>query len=204
MNHVVASALELLEQLVRIGAPTGREHARAAFVARWLREAGLGDPTPDDDANVFLWLGPQDQPALVIDAHLDTVFPDLQVELRKEPGRWHAPGISDNTVHVAMLMAWARHRQQTGRPWPATLLSFSVGEESQGKLLGMKCLTRDYAGRISQALVLDMGIHSICRQGTGTVRSKVCFQSPGGHSWSGFGKTSALTCACQWITQISA
>lgn len=90
-----------------------------------------------------------------------------------------------------MLMAWARHRQAAGRPWPPTLLSFSVGEESHGNLLGMKCLTRRYSGRIAQALVMDVGIHSICRQGTGSMRWKVEFRAPGGHSWIDFGRASA-------------
>src|SRR5690606_30988794 len=131
--------LALLDTLTRCGAPTGQEHARATIVARWLRDAGLGQPVMDEHANVWLWLGPTDRPALFLDAHTDTVFPDIDIPLRKTGHQWHAPGIFDNTVHVAMLMTWAKwkHAQLAGR-WPATVLSFTTGEEGAGNLSGMR------------------------------------------------------------------
>ncbi len=197
------AVLELLETLVRIGAPTGQEHARARFVASLLSDAGLGQPVMDDHANVWLRLGPQDQPAVMLDAHLDTVFPDLQVELQKQGDWWQALGISDNTIHVAMLMAWVQGRHAAGLPWPATIISFTTGEEGQGNLRGMQQVMRQLRRHIAQVIVLDCGIRTLIHQAVGSLRWNIQLATQGGHSWSDFGRTSALHAACHWIDRLN-
>ena len=70
----------MLDDLVRdtlalcaIPAPTFAEEPRAAAVAELLQAGGL-EPSRDDAGNVLARVG-GDGPAVVVAAHLDTVFP---------------------------------------------------------------------------------------------------------------------------------
>ena len=198
----VQSAASLLEQLVQIGAPTGDEHRRAKAIADWLTQAGLGTPTIDELANVSLWLGPTDRKAILLDAHTDTVFADKEVKLVKQGNTWWAPGIWDNTVHCALLMVWAQTRQQRGLPWPATLLSFTVGEEGRGDLCGIRKICQTFEGRIERGVALDLALNKYSRQCVGSIRWQVTFEGPGGHSWNDFGQTNAIHAACAWASEL--
>ena len=85
----------MLDDLVRdtlalcaIPAPTFAESARAAAVAALLAEAGL-EPFTDETGNVLARVGPAG-PAIVVAAHLDTVFPaDTPLDPRHDRGRLH-------------------------------------------------------------------------------------------------------------------
>ena len=78
---------------------------------------------------------------LLVDAHIDTVFPHLDLEIRKEPGQWHVPGVFDNTVSCAQLMVWLRQVTAAGIPMPVVAL-FTVGEEGEGNLAGARAMAR--------------------------------------------------------------
>ena len=48
-------------------------------------------------------------PKMVISAHLDTVFPSgTDVKVKERDGKLYAPGISDNTRGLAVLLSWLK------------------------------------------------------------------------------------------------
>ncbi len=191
----------LLESLVRIGAPTGREHRRAAFIRDWLTRQGVPNVQMDEVQNVFVRLGPPG-PALMLDAHTDTVFPDEHLTIDKRPdGRWFCPGIMDNTAACAILMVYARHLLQHPPAIPL-LISFTVGEEGRGDLLGIKKLLQSQRDTVAAVIALDLNLDAYTRRCVGSTRFNITFAVPGGHSWNDFGRPSALHAAAQWIATL--
>src|SRR5688572_32800177 len=94
--------------IARVPAPTGEESARADWMLRRLRHAGLRDVVIDQAGNVIAHAGGGRAKPIVLCAHLDTVF-DLRdpVIVRRDGARLHAPGISDNARGLAALAALA-------------------------------------------------------------------------------------------------
>ncbi len=197
---VNAQALDLLETLVQVGAPTGAEANRAAWIARWLRDHGVPNVAVDDVHNVTARLGPEGPAPLLIDAHTDTVFDDERPPLIKTSDRWSAPGIMDNTAACVLLMCWAEQVVRGSIPLPGpVLLSFTVGEEGQGDLRGVKHLSQRWRERPAAALVLDLALEEFSRVCVGSDRVKVLIGCRGGHSWNDFGDPAATHAACRWI-----
>src|SRR5262245_1760271 len=68
--------LEEQKALTRIPAPPFKEQARAQFFLERLIDAGLRDATFDAEGNVIGKRAGRGGPALVLSAHIDTVFPE--------------------------------------------------------------------------------------------------------------------------------
>ena len=103
-------------RIQRIPAPTFAEGQRADFVAQRFAALGLADVTRDEMDNVCgRIVGRERGPALMISAHLDTVFGrKVALTLHQESHRLVGPGIGDNSMGVAGLLGLAdflRHRK---------------------------------------------------------------------------------------------
>jgi acetylornithine deacetylase/succinyl-diaminopimelate desuccinylase-like protein len=183
-----------LVALTEIPAPPFKEQARARAFMEMLRQAGLADVEMDDEGNVMgLRRGSSgDAGLLLVNAHLDTVFPEgTNVTVRREGTRLMAPGIGDDTRGLAAMLAVVRAmnaaRIRTRRD---ILFAGNVGEEGEGDLRGIRFLLQKgkYKDRITQVIAID-GTDSddIVRGGVGSRRYRVAFKGPGGHSYSAFG-----------------
>jgi tripeptide aminopeptidase len=176
--------------LVRIPAPPLGEAARAAYLLERFRAIGLAAPRQDEEGNVLGDWGPADgAPAVVVAAHLDTVFPaGTDVEPRQEGRRYHAPGITDNCRGLAAMLAVGRILVEAAEPPPGRVLFVgTVGEEGIGDLRGVKHLFREGSPlREAGAFVaLDgSGMRRIVHRAIGSRRLRVEIRGPGGHSWS--------------------
>jgi tripeptide aminopeptidase len=193
--------ITLLEEITRIGAPTFAEAARADFVFQWLETvcgAGVGR---DDLGNVWIDLSGGGDAVCLLDAHIDTVFPDRSVAIRKDGERWHAPGIFDNTAACAQLMLWAREVSRARRTRPF-VVTFTVGEEGTGDLCGIRAMTERFLPRLCGAMVFDLDLNICSRQAVGSLRYRLQWSSAGGHSWNDFGTPGAIQRAAQWIARL--
>jgi tripeptide aminopeptidase len=93
-------------QIQQIPAPTFHEGPRGEFVRDLFIKENLKDVSIDSLGNVFGRLpGKQKKAkALIVSAHLDTVFPpSINLQIKKEAERIYAPGIGDNSLGVAAL-----------------------------------------------------------------------------------------------------
>lgn len=201
---------EYIQQLIavtEVPAPPFKEEARARFVADAFRQAGLSDVSIDEEGNVVAIYPAGDSQAgtgvpgagdvLVISAHLDTVFPEgTDTRVRREGDRLYAPGVGDNSAHVAALLFIARGLLQAGfRPRRDIVFLANVGEEGLGNLRGMRYFYQRGLGaqrRVAATLVLDGGIGFLGTEAVGSRRLSVTYTGPGGHSWSDFGRPSAV------------
>src|SRR5690606_36024303 len=93
--------------LNEIPAPPFQEHERAKEFARLMAAHGADSTWIDSIGNVRALRKGTDNSAgtVVIDAHLDTVFPeDTDVRVVHRGDTLYAPGISDNARSLAMLI----------------------------------------------------------------------------------------------------
>lgn len=182
--------LRLQVELTEIPAPPFGEGPRGERVAAYMEEIGLERVRRDSAGNVVADLpGADAGPALMISAHLDTVFPDgTDVRVREEDGRWVGPGISDDGRGLAALLMVARALRRAGVPLRSGIrFAATVGEEGSGDLRGAKQLFeeggegRDVRGFLS----LDgAGLGRIVTRGLGVRRLRLTARGPGGHSWA--------------------
>ena len=186
-----ARTVDDLKMLTEIEAPPFKEQKRAeAFLAR-LRALGLADAKIDAEGNVVgLRKGTGNGPKLLISAHLDTVFPaGTDVKVKERDGKLYAPGISDDTRALTVLLSWLKALNDSDVQTVGDLLFVaSVGEEELGNLRGMKRLFADHLdidGMVGLEPVPDGGVLIL---GTGSHRHEVTFKGPGGHSYAAFGQ----------------
>ena len=182
----------------QIPAPTFQELARANHVLSRLGSCGLVDTGLDSLNNAFGRLPGSDPaaPALLFSAHTDTVFgeaTDLTVH-RDDEGRIHGPGIGDNSLGVAGLIALADMMRQFGiQPRCDIWFVANSREEGLGDLGGIRAFYASHGDRIGQAVVVEgMALGQIYHAGIAVRRLRVTCTAEGGHSWQHFGRPSAI------------
>ena len=182
-----------LVALNEIPAPPFKEQARAKAYVEMLRQQGLTDVEIDAEGNAMgLRKGTGGGPMVAVVAHLDTVFPEgTDVKVKRQGTRLAAPGIGDNTRGLALMLAVIRAMQAAKFQTAGDMLFVgNVGEEGEGDLRGVKFLLRQgkYKDRIKQFIAIDGGYQGdITRGGVGSLRYRVAFTGPGGHSYGAFG-----------------
>lgn len=181
----------------QIPAPTFSEGERAAYVRRRFEQVSLHDVGTDTMLNVFgRWPGAHpERPAVMLSAHLDTVFgagTDLRV--RREGDRLYGPGIGDNSLAVAGLLAlldlFASCQIQ---PEADIWFVANSREEGLGNLDGIRAIWQQLRDRLGAAIVVEgMALGRIYCAGIAVRRLKITCHAPGGHSWLQFGAPSAI------------
>ncbi|WP_277485622.1 M20/M25/M40 family metallo-hydrolase [Catalinimonas alkaloidigena] len=186
-----AQALENLILLTELPAPPFKEEKRAAKYAEMLKEYGADSVWIDGEGNAIgLRKGTKQDKTVVLEAHIDTVFPEeTDVRVKQRGDTLFAPGIMDDTRGLAMLLtvlqAMEKHKIETEAD---VLFIGTVGEEGLGDLRGVKYLFREGAPKIDAYIAVDgSGLGRITHEGLGSHRYKVTFKGPGGHSWGAFG-----------------
>src|SRR5512143_3052376 len=131
--------IELAVQIQQIPAPTFSEGARAEFIRSKFVTEGLADVSQDELGNVCARLpGTGGGRPLIAVAHMDTVFPlGTRLDIRREAGRVHGPGLGDNSLGVAALfgLAWLVRARRVGLGGDLWLCA-DVAEEGLGDLRG--------------------------------------------------------------------
>lgn len=192
-------------EITQIAAPPFNETARGVEYAKRLKAAGLKNVTTDSAGNVYaLRKGSGKGPLLLVAAHLDTVFPEgTDVSVKQKDGKLYAPGIGDDGISLASLLAIVRAFDATGIKTVGDIIFCGdVGEEGLGDLRGMKALfgaNKDIDGFIS----IEPGFSGVTYLATGSHRFEVTFSGPGGHSFGAFGIPSPIHAMGRAIAKIS-
>ncbi|WP_245618361.1 M20/M25/M40 family metallo-hydrolase [Deinococcus misasensis] len=195
----------MLDDLVRIArtpAPSHQEHRRAELVSTMWRELGFS-PEQDEVGNVFLKLGPAEGKALLLSAHLDTVFGfDVPHTVHEKNGRLVGPGIGDNSASLTVLTQFLKNLKPEQLKKPLWVLA-NVGEEGLGDLKGIKHFLQHHHQSIHRYIALDGYLGMVVTQTVGSKRYRVVFKTQGGHSW-GDSVPSAIHALGAAITQLYA
>jgi len=79
----------------------------------------------------------------------------------------------------------------------------TVGEEGLGDLRGVKELFRELAGQVDKFVSVDGSGLDVVNVGVGSLRYKVIFQGPGGHSYGSFGIANPIHAMGRAIAKIA-
>src|SRR5437868_589527 len=125
--------------LCEIAAPPYKEAARAAEYRRRLQALGITGVYVDSVGNVIAERrGTANGPTVLIEGHLDTVFPEgTDVRVKRNGTMLAGPGIGDDCRGLAVVLSVARAFQRANVQTAGTAyLVGDVGEEGQGNLRG--------------------------------------------------------------------
>jgi len=207
VEPLVPQVLELTTEIAQVAAPTGEEMARSRHVTNLLPRLGLTEKETDELGNVVATLRGRrsDGPAVLLAAHLDTVFPATTVlDVRHENGRLHGPGVGDNSLGIAAMLMLPRIFHAVGvEPAVDVLLAANIGEEGLGNLRGMRAVM-DAHPRIAAAVAVEgHNVGRVTHIAVGSRRLRVVFHGPGGHSWGDAGRPSAVHVLAQIVSELS-
>lgn len=190
-------------EIAAVPAPTGDEGARADLVSGWWHHDGWNDVHVDGTGNVWALARPGAGGALLLAAHLDTVFDtELPHVVHEEDGRLVGPSVGDNSVALAALSAIGTLLTPTGGR-PVWLLA-TVGEEGLGNLRGIIGALEGFGHPIDAVLAVEGNyLGRVSFQGVGSVRWRVRVSGPGGHAWEASEAPSAIHAAAEMIRHIS-
>jgi tripeptide aminopeptidase len=178
-------------RICEVEAPPFEEAKRAELYAALLREAGLKNVRIDAEGNVIAERpGTNARPNVVVSAHLDTVFPrGTNVKVRRDGYVLRGPGIGDDCRGLADLLAVARALNKSGVSTTGTITFVAtVGEEGLGDLRGVKRLFNEtLKGRIDRFVSIDGEGLGVTHIAIGSIRFRVTFKGPGGHSFGSYG-----------------
>jgi acetylornithine deacetylase/succinyl-diaminopimelate desuccinylase-like protein len=187
-----AWTLEQQRTICEIPAPPFKEQARGLEMKR--RFEALGYKTRIDSiGNVIAERrGDGSWPNLVVAGHLDTVFPEgTDVTVKTTGTRMKGPGISDDCRGLAVLLSVARAYASSKIETKGSIFFVAnVGEEGPGNLRGTRYLfERSMKDSVDAFISVDGGgaVTNVTHHGVGSIRYKVTFKGPGGHSYGAFG-----------------
>ncbi len=194
-------------RVCEIPAPPFHESARAEELRQLFTSLGLKNVRIDQAGNVMgTRPGLAPRPNLVFAAHLDTVFPeDTVVKISREGNVLKGPGIGDDCRGLAVMLATIQALDEAKVQTPGTITFVAdVGEEGLGDLRGVKNLFHEsMAGQIDRFISVDGNGLDIVNIGVGSMRYRVTFQGPGGHSYGNFGMANAIHAMGRAIARIS-
>lgn len=199
-------------QLATTPAPTGDEGPRGRWMTTQLRAAGLRDVTTDAAGNVRAWWrggGPATAPrraAVVVCAHLDTVFPrEVPHVVARQGARYTGPGIGDNARGLSAMLTVAETLVQAAPTLTHDVcFACTTGEEGDGDLRGARHLFATLETTPAAAIILDgPGDDRLVFEAVGARRFRIAFRGPGGHSWADAGTPSAVHAAARCAARLA-
>jgi acetylornithine deacetylase/succinyl-diaminopimelate desuccinylase-like protein len=210
LDAIKASEALTIEDQVRlceVEAPPFKESKRAEVYAKMFRALGLQNVRIDKEGNVLGDRpGAQPRPRLVFTAHLDTVFPEgTDVKVKRDGNILRGPGIGDDCRGLAVLLAVVRTLNQAKIQTPGSITFVgTVGEEGLGDLRGVKYLFNEgMKGQIDRFVSIDGTGLGITHIAVGSLRYRVTFKGPGGHSYGAFGLSNPMHALGRAVNTIS-
>jgi tripeptide aminopeptidase len=177
--------------LTEIPSPPFKEQKRGAKFLEMVKAIGADSVWMDAVGNVIAYKkGKSGKKKVVLEGHLDTVFPEgTDVTVKHKGDTLYAPGIGDNTRGLAVLLAVMKSMKQAQVKTDADIYYVgAVGEEGLGDLRGVKQLFKPGGLKIDSYIAIDgSGIGSITTGAVGSRRYHITFKGPGGHSYGAFG-----------------
>ena len=194
-------------RICEIAAPPFHEAARGQELQRLFAGLGLKNVRTDRAGNVIgVRPGRSAHPNLVFSAHLDTVFPEgTNVKVARERTLLKGPGIGDDCRGLAVMLSTIQALNEAHIETAGTITFVAdVGEEGLGDLRGVKNLFNEsLKGEIDKFISVDGTGLGITTVGVGSMRYRVTYKGPGGHSYGAFGMANPIHAMGRAIAKIS-
>jgi acetylornithine deacetylase/succinyl-diaminopimelate desuccinylase-like protein len=193
--------------LCEIPSPPFKEARRAAEYRRRLRALGITNVRIDSVGNVIAERrGIGSGPTVLIEGHLDTVFPEgTNVKVKRNGTMLAGPGIGDDCRGLAVVLSVVRAFQRANVQTLGTVYFVGdVGEEGQGNLRGTRYLfSNSLKGKIDYFISVDGTGLDLKHHGVGSKRYRITYKGPGGHSYGAFGIPNPIHALGRGIAGIS-
>lgn len=149
-----------------------------------FQEAELEGVHRDPAGNIIGCRGSVSGPAVVVCAHLDTVFPENQtLDVKHAGSTLYGKGIGDNAVALSALLELMEDTSDMDLP-AAVWFAATVGEEGLGNLKGMRQLVKSFPASHTVYIVLEgMALGTIYHRALPIRRLRLAVKTAGGHSW---------------------
>jgi tripeptide aminopeptidase len=192
-------------ELAEILGPTGQEEARRELVRSWWQHDGWADVRADQVGNLWARVRPGDAPAVILAAHLDTVFDEaVEHRVRREGTLLCGPSVADDSVGVAALSAVGSLLASAAGERPVWLVA-TVGEEGLGNLRGITEVIRQDRVPLAAVVAIEGNyLGRVATIGVGSVRWRVTVSGPGGHAWEQANAPSAVHAAARMVAALAA
>jgi tripeptide aminopeptidase len=189
--------------LASVPAPTGEEAARAELVSSWWRADGFEEVHGDAAGNIWARVRSGAGAAVVLAAHLDTVFGrDVAHDIVRDGERLRGPGVGDNAVGTAGIGAAAGAIAPDG---PPVWLCATVGEEGLGNLAGISAALDAPPSEVGALVAVEGNyLGRVSTVGVGSARRRVVIAGPGGHAWESAEAPSAVHHAAELVAALAA
>lgn len=196
--------LDLLRTIGKIPAPSHMEERRAEFCRDWLKEQGAQSVEIDAAKNVVCKIPGETDSIVVIMAHTDVVFSDMEeLPMKEENGKLYAPGIGDDTANLANLLMSAKYMLEKGlKPHDTLLFVANSCEEGLGNLKGSRQIYQDYGPKIREWISFDGYLGQNTNRAVGSYRYNVTVRTMGGHSYSNFGRDNSIAVLADMIHEL--
>ncbi len=204
-QQIQQKLLELTCTLGAIPAPSNFEEKRAAFIEKWLKDAGVENVYIDEALNVVVPFNENSpEGCVLLMAHTDIVFPDTdKIDVTVDGDFLRAPGIGDDTANASMLMTWVAYiAQQKLKAKSGVIFALNSGEEGLGNLKGTRALMKKYGSSIKEVISFDGQMSNICDRAVGSYRWKLTAYTEGGHSYGKFGNKNAIAALADVIAEL--
>lgn len=201
-NQLVKDAFAIIDQLepitrkehielTQIASPPFKEEKRAQHFKKMLEAAKADKVWMDSLGNVLaLRKGTKGNRTVVLDAHLDTVFPEgTDITVKQKGDTLFAPGIADDTRGLMAILTVLKAMEKSNLKTVDDILFVgSLGEEGLGDLRGVKYILEKSKLKIDSWIAVDgIEIDRVVNGALGSVRYRATINGPGGHSWQAFG-----------------
>jgi tripeptide aminopeptidase len=199
-STLVQQVVDRTIALASMPAPTGEEGARAELVASWWRSDGFDDVHSDATGNVWSRARGGTGPAVVLAAHLDTVFGrEVAHDIVRDGHTLRGPGVGDDAVGIAGIGAAALAVAAEG---PPVWLCATVGEEGLGNLAGISAALDAPPVDVGALLAVEGNyLGRVSTIGVGSARRRVRIAGPGGHAWEAADVPSAVHHAAVMVAE---
>ena len=199
----------LLTDAVLLGetpSPTYGEDKRIRVIVDRFRENGLNSPIIDEFGNASAHLpGLEGQSSILIMAHADCVFsPDIRHEIQVGSDHMTGPGIADNALGLAAMIALPRLLKELGIQLRDDLiLVANTRSLGRANLEGAKAFLETMSSPVRAGICVEGStLGRLSYSGLGTLRGEITLQVPSDYDWKRFGASGAISHLTSLINQI--
>lgn len=186
--------LQVLQKLAITPGPSLNEKERLDYIKSFLDNSTIQYKS-DKSGNIWVTLKEGDwSDTVVFDAHVDVVEKGYCDDVIIDDNRITGLGVGDNLTAVTMLLLLIKDvtHNKIALNYPLKIL-FSVGEEGEGNLKGVRQMVNDNPSAPKLFISFDISYTEYSKDGLGSNRYKVKVQCPGGHSWHDYGSPNAIS-----------
>ncbi|WP_031495171.1 M20/M25/M40 family metallo-hydrolase [Bryobacter aggregatus] len=189
--------------LTEIPSPSNQEKLRIAYMKSAMARIGLTDIQQDEIGNVWgTYKGSGGGPVVAFAAHTDTVFPmDTPIHVKEINGRFHAPGIGDDTGSLAALINAFDIMKSSGIKTKGDVIFVATVQEEIG-LLGAKHWLEHIAKKPDMFVAVDSRLGGVGYGALLIEQYKFIFEGPTLHTLASKGKANAARGAARAILAI--